>query len=79
MSNVFSIEGKPVEGATPNRETVEFLESLVERAKTGDIKAVAIAMITEADGAVTCYVSSNRKFSLIGAVSWLHQRLLNDS
>lgn len=79
MTNVFSIEGKQVEGPTPNRETVEFLESLVERAKTGDIKAIAIGMITDADGAVTCYVTSNRKFSLIGAVSWLHQRLVNDA
>lgn len=80
MSNVFTIEGKPLDtgGMVDPHKTVEFLEGVLEQAKRGEVRAIAFAMITEDDGARTGFVSNNRKFSLIGAVSWLHQRLLYD-
>lgn len=77
-SNVFTIAGKPLESGVPDvHGTISFLEELIEQAKRGEIRAIAVAIVTEDDGARTAFVATNRKFTLLGAVSWLHQRLLD--
>lgn len=43
MSNVKQLPGAPTPVSEPVPETVELIERLLERAKAGDIRSVAVA------------------------------------
>lgn len=77
MTNVKAINGNILPNE-PNPRVVALLEAELEKAKRGDIKAVAIATI-DSDGCGDGYwAHQSSYFSLIGAVARLQQRLVSD-
>lgn len=75
MNNVKSIDGStPVGVAVP--ETIALLERTLERAKSGELRSVAIAGITQNGYATTEWHSEGELFALCGAVTWLSSRII---
>lgn len=59
-------------------EVVSQLEALLARAKTGEIREIAIAAVTDQKCISTAWHHENDYFRLVGAVSWLSRRLTDD-
>ena len=69
---------KEPEKVEPCQKCIEFLQSLLTRAESGDIQQVGVAYITEGQGAGTGYVS-NGDLQLLGAVCRLQFRISGDT
>jgi hypothetical protein len=71
---------KSIDGSTPAGmvvpETVELLERALEKAKSGELRSVAIAGIKQNSNALTQWHSEGELFALCGAVSWLSSRMV---
>lgn len=55
----------------------DLLADMLEKANAGEIHAIAIAYVNPKGESTTAYSMGNHKFTLIGASSWLHSRLLD--
>lgn len=82
---VLDMQGVPVEGCqglTPRQQAVvATLEMLLERARLGELAAVAVSYVQE-DRQSCCYVSMIdprvQRLQLVGAVTLLQHRLCHD-
>lgn len=74
MTNVKSIDGRTVQGQ-PVERVVELLENALKRAKSGELRSVAIAGICANFDATTAYEHEDHIFSLLGAVTYLQGRI----
>ena len=77
MTNVVQFPGV-TSALEPVPEVVQQLEDLLARAKTGEIREVAIAAVTDQKSITTAWHHENDYFRLVGAVSWLSRRLTDD-
>lgn len=75
MADILSIHGGPKASSAiePNNRTIAALESLLERARTGEVQEVAYACITVEGGAITHFTPNllTDVISLLGTVSLL--------
>ena len=74
MSNSNVVEVKK----TPNETLVEYLESIIEEAKTGEIVGVAIAMRHQDGSTSNCFVKGPAGIALIGELELLKVELMQD-
>lgn len=74
MSNIKSIDGRTVEGQ-PVARVVDLLEKALARAKTGELRSVAIAGVLGNHDATTAYEHEDHIFALLGSVSYLQARI----
>lgn len=63
----------PPDTAVP--ETVALLERMLARAKSGELRSVAVAGVKANGGAVTEWNHEAQFFALAGSVAWLQHRL----
>lgn len=67
--------------AQPDPEIIAFCEDLVERAKRGDIRAIAVAMVKPgrltADGWRRTYQGADCCHELMAAITYLQHRFAN--
>ena len=61
----------------PNGSCIKILEDALQRAKSGELHAVAIAGILGNGYISTCYSSNQNAVGLMGAVQVLNNRLLD--
>lgn len=65
----------------PNREPdpllIKRLEWILEQAKTGQLRSVAIAGIYQNGDRTRCWFNDNQTFDLAGSISVLHQEFVN--
>lgn len=78
-ADIVDLTGKPItigHNLPPNQEVVDKLESLLERAKTGEIRAIAIAAVHPGHKVGTTFATGNELVShdLMAAVSYLFHR-----
>lgn len=77
MSEVHSLFGGPVGERRPDADTVDVLEDLLERAKSGEVVGIA-AVAVNADGTAGHWLAGFvTTFSAIGALSVLKHQLLD--
>ncbi len=61
----------------PNPQVIELLEDMLERAKSGQIRGIAIATVNRDDCTSTVFELGDGYLApLTGSVSYLHKRLL---
>lgn len=71
MTNVTKLPGAPTPDVDPVTDTVELLEKLLAKAKTGELRSVAVAY-TDCTASVMTVWNSNREFyKLLGGVTQL--------
>lgn len=58
-------------------ETVELIEKMLELAKKGDIRSVAVAYTLDGRGTITNWHNNNEFYVLMASVSVLHHEMLN--
>ena len=74
MSNVKSIHGSAIPGQ-PVPEVVEMLEDMLEEARSGSLRSVAMVGVRESNEVLTYYHSEDNFFTLLGGVACLQSRL----
>ncbi len=74
MSNVKSIHGTSVPGQ-PVPEVVDLLEDMLEEARSGSLRSVAMVGVKESNEVLTYYHSEDNFFTLLGGVACLQSRL----
>lgn len=79
MSNIHVMPGGTIPPGEPVKGTVELLENLLAKAKSGELRAVAVSYMLGERRVVTDWHSATDYFALIGGVGWLHQRMLEGS
>lgn len=79
MSNVHLMPGGAVPENEPVPGAIELLERLLAQAKSGELRAVAVAVCVGHRRVITDWHSNNEYFTLIGGVGWLHHRMLEGS
>lgn len=79
MSNIHVMPGGTVPPGEPVKAAVELLENLLVKAKSGELRAVAVSYMLGERRIVTDWHSDTDYFALIGGVGWLHQRMLEGS
>ena len=63
----------------PNRPVIEMLERFIERAKRGEIAAVALVIVTPAGGTTHAWEIGDSTWPpIVGAVSMLHHAMVAD-
>lgn len=63
---------------TPNETVIEMLETMLERAKAGEVQAIALATVEHDDATGTSFCYENHFARLIGAVAMLQHRIIID-
>lgn len=76
MSNVHALPGATIPIGEPVPGTVELIENLLEMAKAGNLRSIAVAYSHGDNGLRTDWNSENEFFYLVGGVGWLHARML---
>lgn len=77
MSNIHKLPGAEVLPGEPVTDTIEVLERMLERAKTGEVRSVAMVCTLGNRDVVTDWSNNNEFFALIGGVNWLKHRMLS--
>lgn len=72
---VVSLTGAHTPATEPVADVVRKLEEMLVKAKTGEIRSVAIAAVTTEMRTLTVYDSENQIFQLLGAISYLQTRI----
>lgn len=62
----------------PVPSVVEVLEDMLQRARSGEIVATALVGITKDGGILRFWASNGRSIELIGGVSIMQSRLIDD-
>lgn len=76
MAEIIPIKGGP-DPRGPVPELIEDLEELLERAKSGELRAIAYALVTEATLSTGWTGSAGTRWTLYAAAGILHQRYLD--
>ena len=74
INNVKSIDGRTIQGQ-PVERVVQLLEHALNRAKSGELRSIAIAGVCANFDATTAYEHEDHIFALLGAVSYLQGRI----
>lgn len=78
VENVISFGGAPIpEGAVINKDVIELLDLMKEKALRGEISMLAVAYLDGAHKACNNWSSGDRRLSLIAAVEFLKRDLMN--
>ena len=72
---VVSLTGQHTPATEPVEDVVRKIEEFLVKAKSGEIRSVAIAAVTEDQRTLTVYDSENQIFQLMGAISYLSTRI----
>lgn len=72
---VVSLTGAHTPATEPVADVVRNIEEFLAEAKSGEIRSVAIAAVTEDERTLTVYDSENQIFQLLGALSYLETRI----
>lgn len=75
MSNVKQLPGAPDPETIPVQKTIEMLEHLLERAKRGDVRSLAVVYTDGGKKVVTDWHNNGQYMTLVGGVSWLINRM----
>lgn len=62
----------------PRKDVVYAIESILEKAKSGEIEAVYIAALHVDGNTSTVFSSTDDYFRAIGAIEWLKKRVLEE-
>lgn len=74
MRKVASIGGlTPPDQAVP--ETIKIIESMLDKARSGEIRSIAIVGVKANQSVVSCWHSEEQFHTLLGAASWLSYRM----
>ncbi len=71
---VVSLNGEAVTGQ-PVPETIELLEQVLEKARSGEIRSVAVVGVKPNYHVFSCWHSEGQYYTLIGGLSWLSHRM----
>jgi hypothetical protein len=74
MANIKEVKFKS-RANIANGYIISHLESMLEKAKEGEILAIAIATVNKDDSVTSSYEAGDKAYSLIGVVACLEQRL----
>lgn len=77
MSNVKQLPGAPTPDNAPVPETVALIEKMLDLAKKGDIRSVAVAYTLDGRGTITNWHNNNEFYVLMSSVAVLHHEMLN--
>lgn len=77
MSNVMQLPGAPTPETDPVPETVELIERMLEKAKSGEIRSVAVAYTLEGRGTITNWHNNGEFYVLMSSVAVLHHEMLH--
>lgn len=75
MSNIRQMPGAPLPEGSVIPQTVALLEELLEKARTGEVKSVAMAYIDGAGDVSTRWAHNKEWWALQGAVAQLLHRM----
>ncbi len=76
MSDVVNMGGEPLNTGQPVPTVVEALEDLLERARSGDVIGIAVA-VTHHDNLASYQVNgANGSYSILGAIDVIRDLLL---
>ncbi len=76
MSNVKQLPGAPTPDNAPVPEIVELIEKMLELAKKGDIRSVAVAYTLDGRGCITNWHNNGEFYVLMSSVAVLHYEML---
>lgn len=76
MSNIHKLPGAEALPLEPVPETIQVLERMLERAKAGEVRSVAMVATRGNRDVVTDWSNNNEFFALMGGVDWLKHRML---
>lgn len=62
---------------TPNDELVKMLESLVERAKSGEMQSAAVCIVNSDCSVGNCFVGSFHPIALVGELRVLERDIID--
>lgn len=71
MTNVTKLPGAPTPEGQPVQETIELIESLLEKAKTGELRSIAVAYTDDSPAIMTVWSSNREFYKLFGGVAQL--------
>lgn len=60
-----------------NKETIDILEDMLERAKSGDIQSIAVAAVTNSCQTLNCFSGDYYPMSLIGELRVLEREVID--
>lgn len=75
MSNIKGIRSDITPNGQPVELVVELLEDLLKRAKTGEVRAVAVAGVCQNGSVTSAYQHENHIFALLGGLTYLSGRI----
>ena len=62
---------------TTDKDTIEILEDMLERAKSGDIQSIAVAAVTNSAQTLNCFSGDYYPISLIGELRVLEREIID--
>lgn len=79
MSKVVSISGGPIPVEGPDPEVIAHIEDLMERARRGEIKEIAVAWVSASGRIGNSWQGRTDGFVLMGAISMLNHDYLSSA
>lgn len=74
MTNIASLNGlAPPDQSVP--ETIRLLEEMLEKARSGEIRSVAVVTVKANGNVTSCWHSEDQFHTLLGALSWISHRM----
>lgn len=64
---------------TPREDVISAIESILEKAKSGEVDAVYIVALHVDGDASTIFSSTEEYFRAVGAIEWLKKRVLESN
>lgn len=71
MSNILLLPGAPTPEQEPVKGTIELLEKLLESARRGEVRSIAVAWTENCSTASTDWFNNHEHYKLQGAVAQL--------
>ena len=76
MSNIFNLRGSKIANASePNEDVINFLEMLLENARMGKIRGIAVITVSDLDFVGTLWAGDADSRMLLSGTSILNYRL----
>jgi hypothetical protein len=77
MSNIRNLPGASLPMGEPAPDTIKLLEELLERARSGDLRSIAVAYTVGDHAMRTDWNNEHEFMELIGGVAWLQSRMVD--
>jgi hypothetical protein len=75
MTNIQKFPGAPDHQCEPVQNSIDLLEELLAKAKSGELRSVAVAYTEEGDGVHSCWSNNHELYKLAGVVGQLLHNL----